>query len=299
VTVLQSSGREPWIFRVDRPEDLVGRHCELIANAAGDEPILHLIYSPAWEGTKAPFGITGHSASYAVALTASRWIISEDRHESWSEPRVRAIPLADVLVIEKGSALLQAWLVIRFREGDALQRITILHKAIGSHHFDDAIRTYRRLAAAAKIVTWPHESTEWQQVPRYLAQELVPLLVDGEHLLASTHTAEEWHDVRRRWRRVEHCARPWSGLLLTDRGIVYGEAETPRRPSELAFGVNVWCAPPAAIRVMQVVAHSSEHCEAPALRITLTRGSVRHDFDAAMPSETAGSAFAAAMNGHG
>ena len=136
-------------------------------------------------------------------------------------------------------------------------------------------------------------------MPRYLAQELMPLLVDGEHVFASTHTAEEWHEVRHRWRRVKHCARPWSGLLMTDRGTVYGEAETSQRPTLLAFGANVWCAPPSAIRVIQVVAHSSEHCETPALRITLTRGSVRHDFDAALPSESAGSAIATAMNSHG
>lgn len=289
MAITKSSGREPWIFRVDKPEDLVGAHRELIASALQpDETIHHLIYSPAWEGTEAPFGIRGQSASHSIAVTPTRWIVSENRHVSWLEPRVHSIPFDDVLVVEKGSALLLAWLVIRFRDGESLRSLTILHKAIGAHHFDDAIRTYRRLAAGEPL-TAPIRggSEEWQQIPRYLAQELMPILIDGEHVLASTHTAEQWHEKRRRWRRTEFCAQPWSAFLVTDHGLLYAEAEKPERPDLLSFGSNVWCAPSGAFRMSRFVEKNGNHCLSPTLRLTFTRGSVRHDFDAAVPSEEA------------
>ena len=281
MAITQSSGREPWIFRVDRPADLIGSHRELIASAIQPgESTLHLIYSPAWEGSTAPFGITAHRASHAIALTNSRWIISEDRHERWAQPHVRSIPFANVLTLEKGSALLQAWLSLRYEENGALQHLTILHKAIGNHHFDDAVRTYRRVAKSeCAISAGRGESKIWQHIPPYLAQELIPVLVDGEHVHLSTRTTDEWKEERRRWKRVEHCVRPWSAFLMTDHGFLYAESEKSSDRDLWAFGANVWCIPPDELSVSSLEVDESAH-----VKLVLTRGTVRTDLTIAVPS---------------
>ena len=297
MAITKSSGREPWIFRVDHPHDLVAAHRHLIASSLQpDERILHLIYSPAWEGTEAPFGIHGHAASHAIALTPHRWIVSEDRHDPAITPSVSSIAFDDIVVLEKGSALLQAWFVLRYADNGALRTLTVLHKAIGSHHFDDAIRTYRSLVGASASPSLA-ESDEWQHIPRYLAQELMPVLIDGERVLASCRTSEAWHEERRRWRRSAHCARPWSSLLLTDRGIVYGVSETGERPHLLSFGGNIWCAPRDALQIALPVEKGNGHCRVPELRITLARHSVRYAVEAAIPSMD--HAVVKAVNAHG
>lgn len=279
MAITRSSGREPWIFRVDDPGDLIGSHPALIASTLQPgEAASHLIYSPAWEGSTAPFGLTAHPASHGIALTKSRWIISQDWHVSWQEPRVDSIPFTSVLLVEKGSAMLQAWLSIQYEDNGGLQRITILHKAIGSHHFDDAIRTYRRLSQTG-IPSVGAESDSWQHIPIYVAQELIPVLVDGEHVTSSTHTTEQWKNEWRRWRHFDCCVQPWSAFLVTDYGYVYAEAEKSRERGLWAFGANVWCIPADVIRGVSFVPGETTH-----LHLALTRGSVHADLSIAVPS---------------
>jgi hypothetical protein len=78
----KSSGREPYVFRVEKPEDLRGLHicvhADLMERALRcDEELLYLLYSPIFEAKKAPFGLQASPASHAVAVTKRRFIISD------------------------------------------------------------------------------------------------------------------------------------------------------------------------------------------------------------------------------
>src|SRR5437667_6696230 len=117
----QSTGREPGVFRAERPEELFGVHADLIAAAlTPGERLRYLLYAPIWDGGEAPFGIWSHPASHAVAVTEHRFLLSEDRHTKGIIPSVRAIPFDQVLYVELGRALLLGWFAIRFIEEDVL-----------------------------------------------------------------------------------------------------------------------------------------------------------------------------------
>jgi hypothetical protein len=138
MVIAKSSGNEPWIFRASAPEELVGAHREQMASAlTAGEPLRYLLYSPSWQGRGRHFGISATPASHALAVTDRRFIATRDAHGG-SPATVTSIPFADLLAIEKGSALLLAWFVARFVESGRLQTLTILHKSTGAHHFDAA-----------------------------------------------------------------------------------------------------------------------------------------------------------------
>jgi hypothetical protein len=53
-----SDGREPWVFSVDRPDELSGRHEALMVRSLpAGERVRHLLYTPLWAGNDAPFGL--------------------------------------------------------------------------------------------------------------------------------------------------------------------------------------------------------------------------------------------------
>lgn len=71
--------------------------------------------------------------------------------------------------LEKGSALLLSWFVIRYVEDGRLVDVTILHKGVGTHHFDHVIAWYR---THADPVQWERGSVSqdgWKSVPRFLS----------------------------------------------------------------------------------------------------------------------------------
>jgi hypothetical protein len=142
----RSNGREPYVFRVDHPEELFGSHADLMREALGpEERLLYLLYAPIWEGEEAPFGVRAPSASHAVAVTEERFIVSEDRHQTGVCATVFAVPFHRVIEVELGSALLIGWFAVRFiRDGDVVSSSVLFPASTGMLHFATAIRHYRR-----------------------------------------------------------------------------------------------------------------------------------------------------------
>lgn len=102
-----SSGREPWVYEAETPQDLLGVHAELIASSLlPAEGLRYLLYSPIWDGDWAPFGITAQPASHALAITDTRFLLSRNLHREDAEPEVISIPFERVLWAEYGNAIL-------------------------------------------------------------------------------------------------------------------------------------------------------------------------------------------------
>jgi hypothetical protein len=146
----RSSGKEPYVFRVERPDDLrglhIGVHADLMERALRpDEGLLYLLYAPVWPEKKGPFGLHATPASHAVAVTKYRFIISEDRHKEGIAPTVQSIPFDQVLYVQLGSALCLGWFVIQFVEGKKTFCTTLFFTATGIGYFETLIRQYRRM----------------------------------------------------------------------------------------------------------------------------------------------------------
>jgi len=70
----RSSGREPYVFRADKPGDLFGVHADLMEKTLSrDEGLLYLLYAPIFPEKKGPFGLHATPASHAVAATKHQW----------------------------------------------------------------------------------------------------------------------------------------------------------------------------------------------------------------------------------
>jgi len=156
----RSSGKEPYVFKVDNPRHLA----DLIGTTLyPEESLLYLLYSPIWEsekrvfdfktapaslweGERALLGAHIYPASHALAVTDRRFIISEDRHIKGITPTVQVIPFQKVICVDLGSALILGWLGIRFVEKDRISSTGLLFTtSTGRHHFHAAVREYRRL----------------------------------------------------------------------------------------------------------------------------------------------------------
>jgi len=66
----RSSGKEPYVFRADKPDDLLGVHVDLMEKTLRrDEGLLYLLYSPICQERKGPFGLYATPGSHGVAVT--------------------------------------------------------------------------------------------------------------------------------------------------------------------------------------------------------------------------------------
>ncbi len=165
-----SSGKEPYVFRAEGPEGLIGVHAGLIASALRPEERIHyLLYAPIRRAEKAPFHIQADPGSHAVAVTGHRFLISRDLHDEVSAPSIQSIPFSQVLCVEIGSDLLLGWLVISFESEGTVSRSSLLYTSTGSHHFESVVREYRRLSGEIRpfppeeALGWP---TVWRLAPR-------------------------------------------------------------------------------------------------------------------------------------
>lgn len=277
--ISESSGNEPWIFRVAKPNELVGRHRRLMRNALRpDESIGYMLYSPRWEGLGHYFGIRASPASHALAVTRDRFVITRDPHLDDADATSVSIPFRDVLLIEKGSALLLSWFVVRYVEDGQLKDMTVLHKSVGSHHFDNMIGWFR---THGDTVRWEGDSVSpdgWKSVPRFLFHEMEPVLVAGEVPSFGLHSSEQWTETRRLWRRRRLFRKPWAGLFLSPHGVVAGIIAEPHS-QELTFGVDVFVAPSGAIVSMSVGRIDGPAGPVPVVRTFVARGGALHSFD--------------------
>jgi hypothetical protein len=236
-----ASGREPWVFRALSPEHLCGYHPELIAEAlADDEPIHYMLYAPLVQAEGGPFGVRGPYGSRAVAVTSRRFVISRDPHQAGAPRSVRAIAFDHVRWIEIGQAVALGWLMIWFSSDGLLQSETVFFPASGIHHFQAAVRSFRRRGpeAGSAGLLRPGWEDASRGAPPYLRRGLEPLALDGERPLLVFQSGEGWGTQSRGRRRQPRCVCPAGLCVLSDRAVLWLESERPSRPGELVFGVN-------------------------------------------------------------
>jgi hypothetical protein len=248
-SIRRSRGREPWVFRVGKPEELPGAHSDLIAAAIRPgERLRYLLYSPIFEARTAPFGIEAYPASHALAVGEGRFLVSADGHREGKTAQLREVFFDQVLWVELGSALLLGWLVIRFVEGGSLRSLSLFYPATGTHHFEAILRAYRSLAQThaeappAALIDWPNVAGP---VEPLLRERVERLMVEGERTVGLFVSLARWQTDRRArrtwriWKSAPLCTVPSSLLLVSNLGFLYAVDEPPLRPGTLSFGVNV------------------------------------------------------------
>ena len=144
-----SSGKEDWVFGVKHPCELMGVHAKLIdKELKADEKIEGCLYAPRVSSTSTPFGLVAEESSYGVCVTDKRFIISKDRHIKEIEPVVTSIDFDDILYFHIGSVLLLSWFSVTYVKDDKVNTIPIIFGSNGRHHFEKALRAYKKYRSA-------------------------------------------------------------------------------------------------------------------------------------------------------
>jgi len=145
----ESSGREAWVFCVKHPCELIGAHAKLIDNQLKEsEKVEYCIYSPRVSSTSTPFGFEAAESSSGVCVTDKRFIISNNRHVKEIEPTLSSINFEDILYFNIGRAMLLSWFSLGFINQGELSRATIIFSSIGKHHFQKALRVFKKHSLA-------------------------------------------------------------------------------------------------------------------------------------------------------
>jgi len=238
---LWTSGRECWVFRADRPDQLCGHHARLIASAlAPGESLRYLLYSPLFDASDGPFAVGGRPGSHAVAITPERLLVSRDPHSDAESRSVSSIDLAAISTLEIGCALALGWFVVRFGDPQAEGSRTVLFGNLGARHFREIVNIYRRSRSApAERAAGTQWSQVWAGVPPYLLSELEPLIEPDERPLAVLHSPERWTRRKRLFRHRPVCVAPAGLLLVTSLGVLWAVSEPRLTPDLVSFGVNV------------------------------------------------------------
>ena len=289
-TEWRSHGHEPFVYRAERPKDLLGVHAEVIADGLlPGEPLRYLLYAPIWDGRDAPFGIHAEPASHAVAVAEDRFLISRNTHTEGIEPTLRIIPFNKVLVVELGTAHLLGWFSIRFADGNSLGRHSILCRSVAIEHFASAVREYRSADARARRRELRQFPAQWKRVWQKMsvpqAREMRPLVADGERPLAVIQTRQRWAFRRGFWGNVPVCLACEGVLVATDLGLLHAGDEPAPGPGHRTYGVDVASVPWQALmgaRIRREVRHGQL---LPHLRLELRRGDVTTVLD--MPFDEA------------
>ena len=292
----RSSGKEPYVLKVDEPRNLFGVHADLIQGTlTASEKVLYLIYSPVWESEKALlelhnftgaqweskkgiFGVSVYPASHAIAVTERRFIISEDHHLEGIRPTVRSIPFDRVVSIQLGSALLLGWLAIQFVGQDQLFSTALLYTtSSGKEHFHRAIREYRKLFKSIdghRMLPGRLWAEAWPKTSFLQMERLQLLKTEEEFPIFLIHSSEKWDTLKRRWRRVPVCIKAKGIFVATNFGLFYAVDEPPQKPGLLNFGVEVHCLPPEALKSAVVVEKPCQDKTLLFLRLEIGRNSV-------------------------
>lgn len=156
----ESTGNEDWVFAVKHPCELIGAHAKLIDALLSDsEKVGYCIYAPRVPSTSTPFGLEAAESSSGVCVTDKRFIISNDKHISGMDPALSSINFEDVLSFNIGSAMLLSWFSLRFMSRGEPEQITILFSSNGKHHFQKALRVFKKYARAGHIAVAPPDGS--------------------------------------------------------------------------------------------------------------------------------------------
>ena len=145
----ESSGKESWVFSVKHPCELIGVHAKLIDQQLNEsEKVEYCIYSPRVSSTSTPFGFKAAESSSGICVTDKRFIISNNRHIKGIEPTVSSINFEDILFFNFGSAMLLSWFSLGFISQEELKQLTIIFNSNGKHHFQKALRVFKKYEPA-------------------------------------------------------------------------------------------------------------------------------------------------------
>ena len=237
-----SSGRESWIYRADGPNDLRGRHGDLLESVLGpDEPLHYLLYAPIFDGVGGPFDIRAMPASHAVAVAHDRLIITADAHRQGVPADLHAIPFEQILSVELGAALLLGWLRVCYVDAGQVTSTVVTFSTTGSHHFEAVVRAYRALTARQTTQEGGAMSSAdvWRSTPPYLRSAIEPLLLDDEFVIGTVQGRETWRSHKRGWSTIRSCPSTPGLLLLSRVGLLWASSEPRMRPDMLSYGVDV------------------------------------------------------------
>ena len=278
-----SSGRESYVFQANKPEGLLGVHADLMEKALHrDEGLLYLLYAPIWSEKKGPFGLYATPASHAVAVSKSRFIISENRHTEGIAPTVQSIPFSHILYIQLGSALSVGWFSVESVVDNKPSRITLFFTGTGMKHFGIAVRKYRSITGLAcdqmpaDAIDW---ADIWQHTPKTEVDHLKALILRDELPFNMVRSSERWILRKRRWKSIPVCLSTNGILLSTNFGFIYATEEPAIRPDIYSFGINVSCIPFDALRSAQVIEKRMHGRLFHFFRLKIVRKSVTVDFD--------------------
>jgi len=280
----RSSGKEPYVFRADKPDDLLGVHVDLMGKTLRrDEGLLYLLYSPIFPEEKGPFGLCTAPGSYAVAVTKHRFIISEDRHMEGIAPTVQSIPFDKVFYVELGNALLFGWFSIEFIVDDKPSCATLFFPATtGMKHFGIAVREYRSMTGPthdqlpADAIDWPDI---WQHTPKTEVDHLRPLILREELPFNMLRSSERWILRKRRWKSIPVYLSTSGILVSTNFGFIHATDEPCIRPEIFSFGVKASCIACDALESAQLLKKSMYGRPMCFLRLKIARGKMTVNFD--------------------
>ena len=282
----RSSGREPYVFRVDRPGDLrglhIGVHADLMEKTLRrDEELLYLLYSPIFPGKEGPFGLHATPASHAVAVTKYRFIISEDRHMGGIAPTVQSIPFGQILYVQVGTALSLGWFSVEFIANHKPSCMTLFFTATGIEHFEALIREYRRITAAncgqlTEKIDWVDI---WGRTPMTQVDRLKSLVLKEENPFNSVRSSELWCLEKKRWEKIPVYLSTNGILVSTNLGFIHATDEPCIRPKIYSFGVNVSCISFDALKSVRVLEKRMYGNHLYSLRLETGRGPVAIDYD--------------------
>jgi len=156
----ESSGNEGWVFSVKHPCELIGVHAKLIdAQLKESEKVEYCIYSPRVSSTSTPFGLKAAESSSGVCVTNKRFIISNNKHTKGIEPALSLINFDDILYFNIGSAMLLSWFSLGFIHQRGLSRATIIFGSNGKHHFQKALRVFKKHSLAINTDSFSLDSS--------------------------------------------------------------------------------------------------------------------------------------------
>jgi len=280
----RSSGKEPYVFRADKPGDLLGVHADLMEKTLRrDEGLLYLLYTPICQERGGPFGLQATPASHAVAVTKYRFIISEDQHIDGIAPSVQSIPFDQVFYVELGNALLFGWFSVEFAVDDKPSCTTLFFPATtGMKHFGIAVQKYRSMTGPAydqlpvDAIDWPDI---WQHTPKTEVDHLKPLILRDELPFNTLRSSERWILRKRRGKSIPVYLSANGILVSTNFGFIHATDESCIRPEIFSFGVKASCIPCDALKSAQLLEKRMCGRLLPFLRLELARGSITVDFD--------------------
>jgi len=295
----RSKGKEPYVLKVDEPQNLYGIHADLMTRTLEQgEKILYLIYSPIWEAEETPASIKfisrkwkeegikavlADKASHALAVTEGSFIISKDYHHKSVAPSVQRIPFEQVLAVSLGSTLLLGWLTIAYINNGHFATVNLnYHTTTGRDHFHKAIRVYReRIKPIPKdcLLTRRTWAEVWTNLSLAEMESLSLLKTDEEFALFFFRSSETWTTRKRWFRKMLLCVKPKSLFLVTNLGIFYIIEEPPIKPGMLSFGSEISSLPLEVIASASLEEEANADKISPILNLRFGRNSIFSDWE--------------------